>query len=64
MGTMAQEAAQLLTVAEVARMLRVSKAAVYRWTEDGKIHARKAGTLLRYRRENVEDFLGREPRAE
>jgi PTS system nitrogen regulatory IIA component len=54
---MAQDTAQLLTVDDVARMLRVSKAAVYRWAEDGKIRARKAGTLLRFRVEDVEDFL-------
>jgi excisionase family DNA binding protein len=38
-------------------MLRVSKAAVYRWAEDGKLRARKAGALLRFRKEDVEDFL-------
>jgi excisionase family DNA binding protein len=54
---MAQDTAQLLTVEEVASMLRVSKAAVYRWTEDGRLRARKAGALLRFRAEDVEDFL-------
>lgn len=54
---MAQETAELLTVADVAQMLRVSKAAVYRWAEDGRLRARKAGALLRFRAEDVEDFL-------
>jgi excisionase family DNA binding protein len=54
---MAQDTARLLTVDEVATMLRVSKAAIYRWAEDGRLRTRKAGALLRFRVEDVEDFL-------
>jgi excisionase family DNA binding protein len=54
---MAQDTARLLTVDEVATMLRVSKAAIYRWAEDGRLRTRKAGALLRFRAEDVEDFL-------
>ena len=56
-ANMTQDTARLLTVDEVATMLRVSKAAIYRWAEDGRLRTRKAGALLRFRAEDVEDFL-------
>ena len=56
-ANMTQDTARLLTVDEVATMLRVSKAATYRWAEDGRLRTRKAGALLRFRAEDVEDFL-------
>jgi excisionase family DNA binding protein len=54
---MDQDTDRLLTVDDVAQKLRVSKAAVYRWVEDGRLHARKAGALLRFRAADVETFL-------
>jgi excisionase family DNA binding protein len=53
---------RLLTVEEVARQLRVSKAAVYRWVAEERLPALRAGHLLRFRQEDVERFLD-EPRA-
>jgi len=47
----------LLTLEEVARTLKVSKAAVYRWTETGRLRGHKVGSLLRFRPEDIENFL-------
>jgi excisionase family DNA binding protein len=49
--------ADLLTVTEVATMLRVSKMTVYRLVHAGTIAALRVGESLRLPRESVEAFL-------
>lgn len=48
--------APLLTTAEVARYLRVSPMTVRRWAASGELPARRAGSLYRFAREDVETF--------
>ena len=51
---------ELLTRHEVAKMLRVSLAQLYRWTRDGEITFVKLGTRsMRYRRSDIDDFIER-----
>ena len=47
----------LLTVAEVAATLRISKMTVYRMLHDGVIPAVRVGRSFRVSREAVENFL-------
>ena len=48
----------LLTVAEVAAVLRVSRMTVYSWIRDGRLPAsRLAGTTLRVRARDFDQFL-------
>lgn len=48
---------ELLTVQEVAAMLRVSTMTVYRLIDGGLISAVRIGRVVRPRRESVEAFL-------
>lgn len=41
-------ATNLLTAVEVARRLRVSRATVYRWAEDGTLAAVRIGGTVRF----------------
>jgi excisionase family DNA binding protein len=49
--------AELKTTDEVAQELRVSKAAVYRWVEEGRLRAIRVGSLLRFTDEAIGEFL-------
>jgi excisionase family DNA binding protein len=55
------EAPELLTAAEVAKLFRVSKMSVWRWTQDGKFPPGAAiqlpGTMYRYRRDAIMALL-------
>jgi excisionase family DNA binding protein len=44
---------------DVARFLKCSPSAVYRWAELGQIPCRRIGTLLRFKPEEVEAWLDR-----
>src|ERR671920_2314860 len=48
---------QLLTAADVAGMLGVKEATVYRWCSEGKLPCLKIGYHWRIRRGVLEDFL-------
>jgi excisionase family DNA binding protein len=50
---------QLLRSRDVAGQLQVSLAAVYKWVAEGRLRALRAGRVLRFRREDVDDFLRR-----
>jgi excisionase family DNA binding protein len=51
---------ELLTTAEVAQMLRVSKATISRWVRDGELQAiRLPRGTYRFRRQDVEKLLER-----
>ena len=56
---MAQEQARarLLTVAEVAEMLRVSKMTVYRLVKSGELRALQIGKSYRLREDDVDAYL-------
>jgi excisionase family DNA binding protein len=43
---------------EIAKGLRSSRRAVYRWIEQGKLKAFRAGHLVRIKREDLKEFLG------
>jgi excisionase family DNA binding protein len=47
----------LLTVSEVAAMLRVSKMTIYRLIDSGQLHAIRAGRSLRLPKAAVQAFL-------
>lgn len=49
---------EILTVQEVAGYLKVSKATVWRWCNEGKLTAFKAGRSWRIRRHEVEKLVG------
>jgi len=52
--------AEWLTPDEVADELRVTRRAVYRWLQSGRLQAAKAGRVWRIRRKDLEEFLGLE----
>lgn len=56
---MAQESARpgLLTVAEVAAMLRVSEMTIYRLIKGGELRALQIGKSYRLREDDVDAFL-------
>ena len=47
----------LMTLAEVAAYLRLSKDTVYRMASAGKLPASKVGSQWRFRRDDVEQWL-------
>lgn len=47
----------LLTSDEVMALLRVSRQTLWRWRTDGTLAALKIGTVVRYRREDVDRLL-------
>jgi excisionase family DNA binding protein len=47
----------IMTAKEVADYLRVTKATIYRYLEDGKLPYFKMGRYIRIRREDVERFV-------
>lgn len=49
----------LLTTAEVAQLLRVSRTFVYTETREGHLPAIRLGRAVRYRRSDVEHYLQR-----
>lgn len=50
-------ASDLLTVAEVAGIMRVSKMTIYRLVKSGQLHAMRVGRSFRIPRTAVEAFL-------
>lgn len=61
MAIVSTEPPELLTTAEVARMLRVVPSTVQRWAQLGQLPAiRLPSGGLRFRREDVERLLRRE----
>ncbi len=51
--------ARLLTVNEVADLLRVSRMTVYRLIKEGAIGALRVGRSYRLREDDVDDYLSR-----
>lgn len=48
---------QYYTIEEVAKMLKVAYLTVYRWIQDGKLVAFKAGKQYRVKKENLDSFV-------
>ena len=48
---------RLLTIAEVAAMMRVSKMTVYRLVHGGELAALRVGRSFRVREEDVDEYL-------
>ena len=48
---------QYYTIEEVAKMLKVAYLAVYRWIQDGKLVAFKAGKQYRVKKEDLDSFI-------
>jgi len=51
--------ARLLTVSEVADLLRVSRMTVYRLIKEGQMSALRVGRSYRLREDDVDDYLSR-----
>jgi excisionase family DNA binding protein len=51
--------ARLLTVSEVADLLRVSKMTVYRLIKEGSIGSLRVGHSYRLREDDVDDYLSK-----
>ena len=49
---------QLLTVSEVAKILRVSKTTLYRMIEDRKVTFVRIGKMVRFTKANLESLVG------
>jgi len=56
-GDRADETLDLLTVAEVASMLRLSKMTIYRLMEKGRLPALRVGRSFRIPRDSVQALL-------
>ena len=61
MNKQQQEAPVLLTVREVATLLRVQRPKVYELIKDGAIDGFKVGADWRIRRDSVENLIGAIP---
>jgi len=48
---------QYYTIEEVAKMLKVAYLTVYRWIQDGKLVAFKAGKQYRVKKEDLDSFI-------
>lgn len=45
------------TIEEIAKMLKVAYLTVYRWIQDGKLVAYKAGKQYRVKKEDLDKFI-------
>lgn len=48
---------QYYTIEEVAKMLKVAYLTVYRWIQNGKLIAYKAGKQYRIKKEDLDEFM-------
>lgn len=48
---------EILTIEEVARYLRVSERTVYEWAQKGEIPAGKIGTVWRFKKDDIENWV-------
>ncbi len=54
----------LMTVREVAILLRLSEKTIYKWTKSGKIPAMKIGYVWRFERQVVDEWMRNNPAKE
>lgn len=50
---------QYYSIEEVAKMLKVVYLTVYRWIQDGKLKAYKAGKQYRIKKNDLDNFLNK-----
>jgi len=50
---------EFFTVAELAEILRVKPLTIYRMVKRGEIESHRIGRSIRFRRDDIEAFLGR-----
>jgi PTS system nitrogen regulatory IIA component len=50
---------QILTVSDVAKLLRLSKSSIYKYAEKGEIPSIKIGTNLRFIETQLDNFLSK-----
>ena len=50
---------QYYAIEEVAKMLKVVYLTVYRWIQDGKLKAYKAGKQYRIKKNDLDNFLNK-----
>lgn len=48
---------QYYTIEQVAKMLKVAYLTVYRWIQNGKLIAYKAGKQYRIKKEDLDEFM-------
>jgi excisionase family DNA binding protein len=51
---------RLLTISETAKVLGVSRTTIYRFINDGKLKSVRVGCRLRFRQQDIEDFVNAE----
>mgnify|MGYP001061490285 CR=1 FL=1 len=54
----------LLNVKQVAQYLQLKESTIYSWAQDGKIPAIKIGRTWRFRRDDLDSWLGRHLKGE
>lgn len=54
----------LLNVKQVAQYLQLKQSTIYSWAQDGKIPAIKIGRTWRFRRDDLDGWLGRHLKGE
>jgi len=50
----------IMTLDEVAKYLRIHKSTVYRMTKEGKIPAIKIGNQWRFKKNKIDEWLGKQ----
>ena len=61
---MAKTEADILTIEELSKYLRVSKSTLYKLVREGKIPSQKVGRHWRFHKENIDRWLGQEAQSE
>jgi len=51
---------ETLTAEEVAGLLKVTEATVYRWVREGTLPAQRLGRTLRFREEDIESAISQD----
>ena len=54
----------VMTLAEVARYLRINRSTVYRMARDGTLPAWKLGNVWRFKKESIERWIANTQRAQ
>ncbi len=56
---MAEQIAEFMTVRELADLLKVAQATIYRGVDAGEIPHRRIGRSIRFHRQDVDEYLAR-----
>lgn len=57
---MANPEADILTIDELSKYLRISKSTLYKLVREGRIPSQKVGRHWRFHKENIDRWLGEE----